>query len=131
MIKEIILGTGGAVLIAAIIAAVIIYRSSRKDDGEIESIYVDELNTGEIKKWFSDRLTKETLKGVVLYPTPENISKWKLPVDAAHLDNTLIQAVFDEDKDEIADYREVVFGTLSEKLKDLLDANGGAFVIDR
>ena len=137
MLKEVmlvaggvVLGAGGVVLIPAIIDAIKKMFATKKDGGKVESVYVDELSIGEIKKWFSDKVTKETLKGVILYPTPENIAKWNLNIDGSQQGNMLIQAVYDEEKDEIVNYREVIFGTLSEKLKELLDANSGMLVIE-
>lgn len=129
MLKEIMLGAGGAALVVLIIAAFSRIFASKKSDEKVESIYVDELSIGEIKQWFSDNLEKETLKGAILYPTPENIDKWKLEIDASKQSNILIQAVYDEEKDEIVNFRQVIFGTLSTKLQELLDANGGVLVI--
>ena len=129
MLKEVMLGAGGVVLVVAIIAAIRI-STAKKADGKVESVYVDELSIGEIKKWFSDKITKGTLKGAILYPTPENITKWKLNIDASQQGNMLIQAVYDEEKDRIVDYREVIFGTMSAKFKELLDANHGVLVIE-
>ncbi len=129
MLKEIMVGVGGAALIAAIIVAIRSFRI-KNEGGKVESIYVDELNIGEVKKWFSDKVTKESLKGTILYPTPENIAKWKLDIDASQQSNTLVRAVYDEEKDKIIAYREVIFSTLSPKLKELLDTNGGVLVIE-
>lgn len=133
MLKEILLvagiGAGVAALVFAIIKAIGNYKAN-KDAENVVRIYVDELNTGEIKMWFVDKIQKETLKGAILYPTPENIVKWKIQTDASNQDNMLIQAVYDEEKDEIIDYREVIFGKLSSKLQELLDTNGGMLVIE-
>lgn len=129
MLKEIVIGAGGVVLIAAIITAVRLY-TAPKGGKKVESIYVDEFGVGEMKKWFTDKVTKRTLKGVILYPTPENISKWKLNIDAGRQSNLLIQAVYDEEKEELVAYREVVFSTLSSNLKELLETNGGTLVIE-
>lgn len=130
MFKEIMFGAGGAVLIAAIIVAIRTF-TVQKDDGKVESVYVDELSIGEIKTWFGDKIIKGMLKGALLYPTPENIAKWKFKIDDSYQGNMLIQAVYDEAKDKIINYREVIFGTLSPKLKELLDANGGILVIEK
>lgn len=129
-IKNLAIGaTIGAGVAAIIVAAIKVYKA-KKSGEKIESIYVDELNTGEIKKWFSDKLTKEVLKGVLLYPTPENIDKWKFDIDVSRHSNMLIQAVYDEEKDEVTDYREIIYTTLSSKLKELLDTNGGVLVVE-
>lgn len=132
--QVILIGAGcvaGGALIVGIIAAVARFIKRAQAEGEkVESIYTDELTMGEIKNWFSGKLSRETLKGMILCPTPENIAKWNLDIDKSELDNMLIQAVYDEEKDEITAYREVIFGTLSPKLKELLDTNGGAIVIE-
>lgn len=130
MFKEVIIGAGGILIIATIIAT--IKRFMEKKDSEcVDSIYIDELNVGEIKKWFADKVVKDTLKGLVLYPTEENITKWKLKIDASQQGNMLIQVIYDESKEEIVAYREIVFSSLSPKLKELLDSNGGVFVIEK
>lgn len=137
MLKDFMLGVGvgvgvsvgGPILIKFIITAIKNY-IAQKDSEKVDSVYVDELNIGEIKKWFSDKITKNTLKGIILYPTPDNIAKWKLNIDASEQGNILIQAVYDEEHDKIVDYREVIFGILNSKLKELLDTNGGVLVIE-
>lgn len=129
MWKQILIGAGGVALVIAIILAVRNYTADFGSE-KIESVYVDELNVGEIKKWFSDKITTPDVKGAILYPTPVNIAKWKLNIDPAQQGNMLIQAVYDEGKDEILNYRQVIFGTLSSKLQELLDANGGVLVIE-
>lgn len=130
LFKEIMLGAGGVVLIAAIIVAIRRFRA-KTGDGKVESVYVDELSIGEIKTWFGDKITKETLKGAILYPTPENVTRWEFNIDISHQNNMIIQAVYDEEKDKIIDYRTVLFSTLSAKLKELLDTNGGMLVIEK
>ena len=64
MVKEILIGAGGVIVVAAIIAAVR-YQMLHKDDGSIENIFVDQLNLGEIKNWFVDKITIDTQKGDV------------------------------------------------------------------
>lgn len=70
MVREILIGTGGVIIVAAIIAA-IKYKMAHQDDGEIERIFVDELNMGEIKKWFVDKMTNDSMIGIVFLPTKE------------------------------------------------------------
>lgn len=128
MVREIFVGVGSVIVIAAIIAA-IKYRKDHSDDSEIESVFVDELNMGEIKKWFVEKMTQDNMKGVVFYPTAENVSKWKIKM--SNQENVLIQLVYDQDNDKVLAYREIGFAEMSEKVKDLLDANGGTIVIDK
>ena len=128
MVKEILIGAGGIIVIAAIIAAVK-YKMAHKDDGEIESIFVDVLNMGEIKKWFVEKMINDSMKGVVFLPTKENVSKWK--VKMPEQDNVLIQLIYDEANDKVVAYREVGYAEISEKVKELLDSNGGTLVIEK
>lgn len=121
-------GILGGFISIAVIEAIKRYKTKHKED--IESIYVDELNIGEIKKWFSDKITSDVLKGVILYPTPENTAKWKLNIKKSEMSNMLIQAVYDEAHDNIVSYREIIFSALSPKLQELLDNNGGVFVVE-
>lgn len=121
-------GILGGFISIAVIEAIKRYKTKHKED--IESIYVDELNIGEIKKWFSDKISSDVFKGVVLYPTPENTAKWKLNIKESEMSNMLIQAVYDEAHDNIVSYREIIFGALSPKLQELLDTNGGVFVVE-
>lgn len=123
-------GTGSAILIIAIIKAIKKYRSQNTPE-TIESIYVDELNVGEIKNWFVDKLTKDSIKGIIISPTPTNISKWNLNIDLNDSGKMLIQAVYDEERDSIIEYREVAYGTMSEKMKQMLDLNEGVLVIEK
>ena len=69
------------------------------------------------------------MQGVLLYPTSENISKWSIKIDKPN-DNMVIQVVYDKNKEAVVKYREVSFEGLSEKLKELLDTNGGCVVIE-
>ena len=128
MVKEILMGAGGVIVVAAIIAAVK-YQMNHKDDGEIERVFVDELNMGEIKKWFVEKMYEDSVKGLVFLPTKENVIKWK--VKMPEQENVLIQLVYDEAKDKVVSYREIGYAEISEKLKDLLDSNGGTIVIDK
>lgn len=128
MVKEILIGAGGVIVIAMIIAAVK-YRMAHKGDEKIEKVFVDELNMGEIKKWFADKLTSSSLKGVIFYPTKENVEKWKIKMPEQ--ENTLIQSVYDQNKDEVVAYREIAFSEMSSKLKELLAANGGSVIIEK
>ena len=100
-----------------------------KDDGEIESVFVDELNMGEIKKWFVEKMTNDSMKGIVFLPTKENVDKWK--VKMPEQDNVLIQLIYDEANDKVIAYREVGYAEISEKVKELLASNGGPLVIEK
>ena len=84
---------------------------------------------GEIKKWFVDKLTSSSLKGVIFYPTKENVEKWKIKMPEQ--ENALIQSVYDQNKDEVVAYREIAFSEMSSKLKELLAANGGSVIIEK
>lgn len=128
MVKEILIGVGGTIIVAAIIA-VVRYQMAHKNDGEIESVFVDELNMGEIKKWFVEKMTGDSFKGIVFMPTAENVSKWK--VKMPERENVLIQLVYDEAADEVIAYREIGYAEISEKVKSLLDANEGTIVIEK
>ena len=128
MVREILIGAGGVIIVAAIIAAVK-YKMEHKDDGEIESVFVDELNMGEIKKWFVEKMANDSMKGIVFLPTKENVDKWK--VKMPQQDNVLIQLIYDEANDKVIAYREVGYAEISEKVKELLDTNGGTLVIEK
>lgn len=130
MVKEIVAGMVGAACITAILYAVAQYRKSKDlDELKGDKIYVDELNSGEIKSWFKDKLTGEGCKGLVFYPTKENLNKWKgIKID--EMESVLIQAVYDGNKDQIVAYREIYFSVLSSKLDELVKDNGGVFVVE-
>ena len=128
MVKEILIGAGGVIVIAAIIAAMK-YKMDHKDDGEIESVFVDVLNMGEIKKWFVEKMANDSLKGIVFLPTKENVDKWKIKMPEQ--DNVLIQLIYNEANDKVIAYREVGYAEMSEKLKELLESNGGTLVIEK
>ena len=130
MMKEYII-IGGIVVAGAIIYAIVRYKNSNRDKGiEIERVYVDVLNVGEVKKWFSEKLTSENVQGILLYPTSEYIKKWNIKLTETN-ENMLIQAAYDNEKDSVVEYREVSFDTLSEGLKKMLDDNGGCVVIEK
>lgn len=128
MVKEILIGAGGAIVIAAIIAAVK-YKMNHMDDEKIEKIFVDELNMGEIKKWFVEKMKNDSVKGVVFLPTKENVNKWN--VKMPEQDNVLIQLIYDEINGVVIAYREVGYAEMSEKVKELLNSNGGTLVIEK
>lgn len=125
-----VVGSGSALLIPRIIKAIREFFSKSSHD-TVESIYVDNLNVGEIKNWFVDKLTKDSFKGIIISPTTDNISKWNLNIDLNSSENMLIQAVYDEKRDAIIEYREVVYSILSDKMKQLLDLNEGVLVIEK
>ena len=130
MTKEMLMGIGTCgIIMAAAVIAVARYMMAHKDDRNIERIFVDELNMGEVKKWFMDKITSDSLKGCIFYPTKENSEKWKIKTPEQK--NMLVQAVYNEDKDEIVAYREITFSEMSPKLKELLEANKGTVVIER
>ncbi len=128
MVKEFLIGASGAIAVAAVIAA-IKYKEQHKEDKSVESIFVDELNMGEIKKWFADKIITTSLKGVIFYPTKENSIKWKIKIPEQ--ENMLIQLVYNQDEDKVIAYREIAFSELSPKLKELLAANNGTIIVDR
>lgn len=128
MVKEILIGAGGVIVIAAIIAAVR-YKTDHSNDGKIECIFVDELNMGEIKKWFVEKMINDSMKGIVFLPTKENVDKWR--VKMPEQDNVLIQLIYDGTNDKVIAYREIGYAEISEKVKTLLDANGGTLVIEK
>lgn len=127
MVKEILIGAGSVIVVAAIIAVTKYQMEHKDDDSNVEKIYLDEVNLGEIKSWFKDKLS-ENKKGVIFYPTEENIRKWKVKMPSSK--NMLIQIVFDVDADKTTDYREISFSSLSPKFKELIDENGGTIVIE-
>ncbi len=132
MFKEFLIGTvigaGSVIAIAAIIYAIRRYQLEHEgDDSDIEKIYLDEVNLGEIKGWFKDKLS-ENKKGVIFYPTKENIEKWKIKMPTSQ--KLLIQIVYDAEADAVSDYREISFSSLSPKFKSLMDENGGTFVVE-
>lgn len=118
----------GAVAAGAVIA-VIKYKSAVKEPQNIEKIYVDEVNLGELKSWFSGKLNEDGAKGLILRPTKENLQKFHIPLKES--DHILVQAVYSVKKNEILAYREVSFSEIGNKLSTLLDADGGAFIVDK
>lgn len=130
MLKEVILGTVGVVAVAAIVYAIVKYQKTKEENDEnVERIYVDELNLGEIKSWFTDKMDSETKKGVIFYPTKENNERWKIKV--SENPNQIVQIVYDTSNDNVIAYREVAFAEMSDKLKTLLNDNGGTLIIDK
>lgn len=130
MTKEMLMGIGTCgIIMAAAVIAVARYMMAHKDDRNIERIFVDELNMGEVKKWFMDKITSDSLKGCIFYPTKENSEKWKIKTPEQK--NMLVQAVYNEDKDEIVAYREITFSEMSPKLNELLETGEGIVVIEK
>lgn len=138
MLKEIftgfsggvIVGAGGVIVIEVIVATVKQYLMNHNDDQEIERVFVDELNMGEIKKWFAENITGDSMVGVLLLPTKENIAKWKIKKMPSH-DNVLVQLVYNEAEEQLVSYREVGYAEIGEKVKELLEANDGMIVIEK
>lgn len=97
----------------------------------IESIHVNNLGIDDVKKWFADKLTKDSIKGFIMSPTPENILRWKLNIDRKANEKILIQAIYDEEQDSVIKCRKIVYDQMGEKLKRLIDNNGGCFVIEK
>lgn len=129
MVKEVLLGATGVIVVTAVIAA-IRYRMSKNEAGEeVEQIFVDKLNIGEIKSWFVGKMENENQKGVVFLPTRENTEKWKVKMPENK--HQIIQIVYDMNLDQVVAYRQIAFTEMSDKLKTLLDYNGGTLVIDK
>ena len=84
---------------------------------------------GEIKKWFVEKMINDSMKGIVFLPTKENVDKWR--VKMPEQDNVLIQLIYDGTNDKVIAYREIGYAEISEKVKTLLDANGGTLVIEK
>lgn len=133
MVKEILFGVGGVVVGAAAIYAIyalVKYIKEQKDLGITpERSYSDEVNLNEIKDWFKDKIKSEDEVGVLFYPTEENLKKYELDLDVE--DNIIIQMVYNQNTNQVANYREIAFGEMSAKLKELLDGNGGTLVLEK
>lgn len=133
MVKEILFGVGGVVVGAAAIYAIyalVKYIKEQKDLGITpERSYSDEVNLNEIKDWFKDKIKSEDEVGVLFYPTEENLKKYELDLDVE--DNIIIQMVYNQNTNQVVNYREIAFGEMSAKLKELLDGNGGTLVLEK
>lgn len=133
MVKEVLFGVGGVVVGAAAIYAIYALVKYIKEQKELgitpERSYSDEINLNEIKEWFSEKIKLGNEVGVLFYPTEENLKKYNLDLDVK--DNIIIQMVYNQDANEVAGYREIAFGEMSAKLKELLDGNGGALVLEK
>ena len=130
MVKEVLIGVVGVAVGAVAIYAFVKYLKEQRDMGITpERSYSDEVNIKEIKKWFSEKINSEDEVGVLFYPTEENLKKWDLELDVA--DNVIIQMVYNQKENNVVSYREIAFGEMSEKLKELLDSNGGTVVLEK
>lgn len=133
MVKEVLFGVGGVVVGAAAIYAIYALVKYIKEQKKLgitpERSYSDEINLNEIKEWFSEKIKLGNELGVLFYPTEENLKKYNLDLDVK--DNIIIQMVYNQDANEVAGYREIAFGEMSAKLKELLDGNGGALVLEK
>ena len=130
MVKEVLIGVVGVAVGAVAIYALVKYLKEQRDMGITpERSYSDEVNINEIKKWFSEKINSEDEVGVLFYPTEENLKKWDLELDVA--DNVIIQMVYNQKENNVVSYREIAFGEMSEKLKELLDSNGGTVVLEK
>ncbi len=133
MFKEVLFGVGGVVVGAAAIYAVYALVKYIKEQKELgitpERSYSDEVNLNEIKEWFSEKIKLGNEVGVLFYPTEENLKKYNLDLDVK--DNIIIQMVYNQDANEVVSYREIAFGEMSAKLKEFLDDNGGALVLEK
>jgi len=133
MVKEVLLGVGGVVVGAAAIYAIYALVKYIKEQKELgitpERSYSDEVNLNEIKVWFSEKIKSENELGVLFYPTEENLKKYNLDLDVK--DNIIIQMVYNKDANKVVSYREIAFGEMSAKLKELLDGNGGTLVLEK
>lgn len=133
MVKEVLFGVGGVVVGAAAIYAIYALVKYIKEQKELgitpERSYSDEVNLNEIKEWFSEKIKLGNEVGVLFYPTEENLKKYNLDLDVK--DNIIIQMVYNQDANEVVGYREIAFGEMSAKLKELLDGNGGALVLEK
>ena len=130
MVKEVLIGVVGVAVGAVAIYAFVKYLKEQRDMGITpERSYSDEVNINEIKKWFSEKINSEDEVGVLFYPTEENLKKWDLELDVA--DNVIIQMVYNQKENNVVSYREIAFGDMSEKLKELLDSNGGTVVLEK
>ena len=130
MIREII-AIGGVVVVGVVIYAIVRYKREIQNKGiqNVDRIYTDFLTGGEIKTWFSEKLISEQHQGLILYPTAENIKKWNIKLVDVN-ENVIIQAVYDKENDIVIQYREVSFSSMSEKMRKILDENGGCIVIE-
>lgn len=129
MIKKTLAVVAGAMAGAMLLAIEQYKKSEQKNDIIGEKIYVDQLNMGEIKSWFKDKLMDSGKKGIIFYPTKENLEKWKIDIEES--ENELIQVVYDEQTNKIMDYREISFSEISVKLNELLRSSGGTIVVDK
>lgn len=133
MVKDVLFWAGG-ITVAAVVGCAIYalsryLKKQKESSSPVERAFLDEISVSEVKKWFSEKMTSDSEVGVLLYPTEENIEKWNLEISKN--DKIIIQLVFNQETNEVVDYREIAFSTMSDQLKKLLDDNGGSVVLEK
>lgn len=130
MVKEVLIGTLVGAATICVIYILVKYIKEQKESGITpERSYSDEVNIYEIKQWFSEKINSEDETGVLFYPTEENLKRWEVDMDVA--DNVIIQMVYSRKTNEVVSYREIAFGNMDAKLKELLYNNGGTVVFEK
>lgn len=133
MVKEVLTCVGGVVAGAVVVYAIYELAKYVRKQNELgvtpERAFSDDLNINEVKQWFAGKMNSDDEVGILCYPTEENIKKWNIEVSTN--DHMIIQMVYNQKTNNIIEYREIAFTNMSDKLKDLLESNGGTVVLEK
>lgn len=129
MFKNVI---AGGVLGVVVLAAILAIRKYLQEDGvKIEEGYEDVIGIGHIKEYFRDKSVSGDIKGIVIYPTTENINKYKGLKDVIKEGNNhLYLVVYDTVNEKVICCKKYGFSSISDQVKDVIDQNGGIVVLE-
>ena len=138
---EMIFVIGGVAVVAVIVAMILANKKGDKAsivDSMDEQLVVIDLRADDIKSWFKQKNPDDKYTNIVMRMTAENLksvnvseeNRAALESASKDAEKCIIQAVVDNEADEIVSCRAVVYENISEKLDTLLTENNGVLILE-
>ena len=138
---EMIFVIGGVAVVAVIVAMILANKKGDKAsivDSMDEQLVVIDLRADDIKSWFKQKNPDDKYTNIVMRMTAENLksvnvseeNRAALESAVKDAEKCIIQAVVDNEADEIVSCRAVVYENISEKLDTLLTENNGVLILE-
>ena len=138
MLKELLV-TSSIVALSVMIFKILMEAAADKSGGtptnavdvSDEHLYTDTVMPGDIKGWFIQKNPDGKHTNILLYPTEKNMGIYNINrVFRDTGEKYLIQAVFNQDTNEIVVSRRIVYNNICKSLSDLLEENNGTIIFD-
>lgn len=135
----------GIVFLFGIVVYLVDKKKGKQDDKKFslsdlidEQLVVTELSGFDVASWFRSKNPNGNYTNLVVLANSVTLKRLKLPTESVNFfnellrkfDKVIVQAIFDEKNDELISIRVVVFDTLTDSFKNVLNNNNGFMIVD-